>query len=172
MLHCGTCMKRLCFLLVILMVAQMAAAQPNLVVRKSGTMKRFSFGIGDPIKLRASVNDTLLKGNLWALNDSVVTISGLRSTDFKLSEIHYVYRNFGFPRRFGMNMVLGSAVFFTILSINHLINNEPVFSPDVLIVSGAMLGAGLISLSFSQKRYKIGVKWKVSVIWGIHGTIR
>jgi len=69
-------------------------------------------------------------------------------------------------------MLEGSLLFFTILSINHLINNEPVFSPDVLIVSGSLLGAGLISLSFSQKRYKIGVKWKVSVIWGIHGTIR
>ena len=61
-------------------------------------------------------------------------------------------------------MFIAGVAYFTVISFNHLINNEIVFTKDVFIVPTALFGAGLISVSLSQKRCKIGDRWKLKVL--------
>jgi hypothetical protein len=120
--------------------------------------------VGDPIKLRISDNDTLLKGKIWNLRDSVIAVSELRPFDVSLKDIRSVYKQYAFPKKLGKTLMIGSAAIFGIIVVNHLLNNEAVFTPDLFIISGSLMGAGLISLSLSQKKCRIGNTWKLKVL--------
>jgi len=139
-------------------------SQKTLLVEKIGTLRKYTFKVGDPVKLRVSSLDTLLKGRLWALEDSTIMVSELRPFPVDLKEIHSVYKQFAFPKKFGKSLLIGSGVIFSVIMINHLINHEQVFTPDLFLIPGSFAGAGLISLSLSQKRCQIGTKWKVKVL--------
>ncbi|MEI7982510.1 MAG: hypothetical protein WCI71_12725, partial [Bacteroidota bacterium] len=93
-----------------------------------------------------------------------IWIDELRPFEVQLKDVGSVYKQFAFPKKFGKGLVIGSAAIFCIIVFNHLINNEPVFTPDLFIISGSALGAGLISLSLSQKRCRLGNTWKLKVL--------
>ena len=157
-------MKRILILLVLTIATGHVFAQKTLMVEKIGTARKYFYHTGDRLKLRVSKQDTLLVGKLWSIRDSSISVSELRPFDVRLNDIGSVYKRFSFPNRFGKYLAVGSAGIFSIIVINHLINNEQVFTPDLFIISGSVLGGGLISLSLSQKRCKIGLHWKVKVL--------
>jgi hypothetical protein len=157
-------MKKLLSFLILFLIACHVFSQKTFLVEKIGTSRKFLYYTGDYVKLRVTKQDTLLKGKLWSIHDTVISVEGFRPFDVRLSDISYVYKQFSFPEKFGKYLALGSAGIFTIIAINHLMNNEQVFSPDMFIISGSMLGLSLISLSLSQKRCKIGNHWKVKVL--------
>jgi len=134
------------------------------LIEKSGTSRKYYYHAGDYLKLRVSSQDTLLKGKLWSIRDSLISISELRPFDVRLSDIRSVYKQFYFPKKFGTYMAIGGLGIFAIIGFDHLINNEQVFTTDMFIISGSMLGAGLISFSLSEKRCRIGLRWKVKVL--------
>ncbi len=157
-------MKRFLPVLLFCLAAAACFSQKTLLIEKIGTPRKYFYHTGDYIKLRVSKQDTLLAGKLWSVADSVISVDALRPFDVQIRDIGSVYKRFYFPRKFGRYMVTGSAVIFSIIVINHLINNEKVFTPDLLYISGSMLGAGLISLSLSRKRCRIGFVWKIKVL--------
>ena len=107
---------------------------------------------------------TLLKGKLWSIHDSVISIAELRPFDVKLGDIGSVYKKFGFPKRLGVYLGCFGVGIFAVMVTDHLLNNEQVFTPDVFYISGAFIGGSLISFSLSQKRCKIGNRWKIKVL--------
>lgn len=141
-----------------------ATAQKTLVVEKIGTGRRYCYHVGDMLKLRVSSDDTLLKGRLWAMTDSVITLSGLRPIDIRLADVSAVYKQFRFPKKLGGYLVIGGLGIFTIIAANHLLNDEQVFTTDMYIISGSMIGAGLASLLLSEKKCRIGSRWKIKVL--------
>ena len=157
-------MKRILPLLVFYIIAMPCFSQKTLLIEKIGTSKKYFYHAGDYLKLRVSNLDTLLVGKLWSIRDSVISVAELRPFDVRLNEIGSVYKRFYFPRKIGKYLEYGSAGIFAIIVINHLINNEQVFTPDLFIISGSLLGGGLICLSLSQKRCKIGYRWKIKVL--------
>jgi hypothetical protein len=157
-------MKIKLILLVLCLLTGGSYAQKTLIIEKIGTARKYFFHTGDYLKLRVSKQDTLLKGKLWSIRDSSISVSELRPFDVRLADINSVYKRFAFPKKFGKYMCIGSAAIFGIIGINHLINNEQVFTPDMLIISGSMLGAGLISLSLGEKRCRTGKGWKLKVL--------
>ena len=157
-------MKNITVLLVFYFVTGFVIGQKTLMVEKIGTSRKYFYHTGDFMKLRVSKQDTLLKGKLWTIRDSAVSIAELRPFDVRLKDIGSVYKQFYFPKKFGRYMRIGSVVFFTIIAINHLINNEQVFAPDMFIISGSLLGLSIISLSLSEKRCKTGHHWKIKVL--------
>jgi len=157
-------MKKLLVFLVLFLIAVHIYPQKTLVVEKVGTSRRYFYHVGDYLKLRVSSQDTLLKGKLWYIHDSVISVEELRPFDVRLAEIHSVYKQFAFPKKFGRIVGIGSLAIFTIIAFNHLINNEQVFTPDMFIISGSMLGASLISLSLQQKRCRTDGRWKVKIL--------
>ena len=157
-------MKKIIPFLVFYILAGTGFSQKTLMIEKIGTSKKYFYHTGDYLKLRVSKQDTLLVGKLWCLADSVISVEELRPFDVRLNEIGSVYKRFYFPKKIGKYLLYGSAGIFTIIVINHLINNEQVFTPDLFIISGSVLGGGLICLSLSQKRCKIGYRWKIKVL--------
>jgi hypothetical protein len=157
-------MKITIILIVICFVTASGFAQNTLMVEKVGSSRRYFYHTGDYVKLRVSKKDTLLKGKLWAIYDSAIFVSELRPFEVRLGDIGSVYKKFAFPGKFAKYMAIGSAGIFTIIAINHLINHEQVFTPDMFIIAGSMLGAGLISFSLSEKRCNTGKRWKVKVL--------
>lgn len=157
-------MKKIHILLVFIFVTGFAHGQKTLLVEKIGTSKKYFYHTGDHLKLRVSIEDTILKGKLWSVSDSFITVEELRPFDVRLADIGSVYKQFYFPKKLSRYMAVGSAGIFAIIMVNHLINNEQVFTPDMFIISGSILGVGLISFALSEKRCKTGVRWKIKVL--------
>jgi hypothetical protein len=157
-------MKKILILLVFSFTAGFLFAQKTMLVEKVGTSKRYFYHTGDYLKLRVSKQDTLLKGKLWSIHDSIISVSELRPFDVHLRDIGSVYKQFAFPKKFARYMFIGSAGIFAIIAINHIINNEQVFTPDMFIISGSVLGAGLISFSLKEKRCRTDRGWKIKVL--------
>jgi hypothetical protein len=157
-------MKYLLNIALVVLISGQLIAQKTVLVEKLGTHRMFYYMTGDEMKLRVRPGDTILRGSLWDIRDSLITLTGLRSYDVKLSNIGAVYKQFSYPKKFAFHTAVFGGVIFVIIGVNHLINNEPVFSPDLFIISGSFAAASLISLSFSQKRCEIGHRWKVKVL--------
>jgi len=133
----------------------------TLLVEKIGTHRRYGYELGDLIKIRTK-NHLFLCSNLWELNDSSIVVGQNRPTNLK--DVESVYPQFYFPKKFGMYMFLSGITYFAVVSFDHLINKEIVFTKDVFIVPTALFGTGFICVSLSQNRCKIGDHWKLKVI--------
>ena len=157
-------MKRRSLALLFYILALQAFSQTTLLVEKLGTGQRYSYHVGDFMKLRISKQDTVLQGKLWSISDTVISIAELRPFDVSLHEINSVYKRFSFPNKLGKYLIIGSAAFCGIIVINHLMNHEQVFTTDLLYIPGSLLGGGLITLSLGQRRCKIGNRWKIKVL--------
>jgi hypothetical protein len=157
-------MKKYLILFAICAAASHVYAQKTLMVEKIGTSRKYFYHTGDYLKLRVSAKDTLLKGKLWSIGDTLIAVAELRPMDVRIAEIGSVYKQFRFPKKFGRYLIIGSGVFFGIITINHLINNEQVFTMDMLILSGSLMGAGLISISLGEKRCNTSKRWRVKIL--------
>jgi hypothetical protein len=139
-------------------------AQKTMMVEKIGTSRRYFFYKDDFIKIRAVHRDTLLKGKLWHIGDSSIYVYGWRPVEVNVRDVSSVYKKFLFPSKFGRLIGIGGIGIFAIITVNHLINNEQVFTPDMFIISGSMLAVGAISISISEKRCRIGNRWKIKIL--------
>lgn len=133
----------------------------TLLLEKIGTHQRYVYHLGDVIKLSTAKKE-VMESYLWEINDSSVSVGQARPLLIK--NIECVYPQFSFPKKLGKYMFVAGIAYFIVVSANHLINNEMVFSKDVFIAPTALFGAGLISISLSQKRCKIGDRWKLKVM--------
>jgi hypothetical protein len=157
-------MKKVSILLLLCLITNLAFAQKTMMVEKIGTSRKYFYHTDDYLKIRILKQDTLLRGKLSSIQDSLITISELRPLDVRLGDINSVYKQFAFPRKFGKYVCVAGAGIFAIIAFNHLINNEQVFTRDMYILSGSMIGAGLISISLSEKKCRTYKRWKVKVL--------
>ncbi|MCK9220089.1 MAG: hypothetical protein PHF97_10230 [Bacteroidales bacterium] len=157
-------MKNLVVFFLLIFFSGSMVGQKYLLVEKIGTSRKYYYQKGNTLKLRVSKLDTLLRGRLWHIGDTSISVMELRSFEVSLNDIGSVYKQFSFPRKLGKTFAIGSAAIFSIIVINHLINNEAVFTPDLFIITGSVGAASLISFSLSQNRCKIGSKWKLKIL--------
>lgn len=139
-------------------------ARKTFMVEKIGTGKHYFYHEGDYIKLRVQKPDSLMEGRLWSIGDSSVVITGLHPFEVGLGNINSVYKRFAFPTKCTKAFAVAGVVFFSIIGINHLINNEQVFTSDIFIVSGAMFGISAISWALSEKRCRAAKGWKFKIL--------
>ncbi len=156
--------KKTILFVILLSMACLAFAQKTMVVEKIGTSRRYFFHKDDLCKIRASRPDTLLKGTLWHIGDSAISVLGWRPYEVPLRDINSVYKKIYFPSKYGKLIGIGGIGIFAIIAFNHLINNEQVFTPDMFIISGSMLAISAITISLSEKRCRIGNRWKVKIL--------
>jgi hypothetical protein len=142
-------------------------AQKTLLVEKIGRSAKYYSHVGDKIKVKTLENKTIFNGVLTEIRDSSITISSISNNLINVADITYVYRQFPGIRRLGFYLMGFGGVIFLVIAVNNLINNNQVFTQYAFIVSGSFIGAGLISLALSEKRYKIGTRWKVKILDGI-----
>ena len=154
-----------CFLLMIIFSIS-SIAQKTLLVEKIGRSAKYYYHVGDKIKVKTLENKTVYNGVLTEIRDSSITISSISGNLISVADITYVYRQFPGIRRLGFYLMGFGGVIFLVIAVNNLINNDQVFTQYAFIVSGSFIGAGLISLALSEKRYKIGTRWKVKILDG------
>jgi hypothetical protein len=155
-------MRKLILLIMFLAAYSGATAQKTLVLEKIGTPTRYGFHLGDDVKIRTKKQNQIVKNYLWNLTDSSVTI-GPRTT-IPLSEISAVYKHYYFPKLMTRILFYAGAGYFILDSFNNLINNEQVFIPQTMIISGSLLGVSLAIIPLSQKKCKIGIRWKLKIM--------
>ena len=155
-------MRKLILLIMFLAAYSGATAQKTLVLEKIGTPTRYGFHLGDDVKIRKKKQNQIVKNYLWNLTDSSVTI-GPRTT-IPLSEISAVYKHYYFPKLMTRILFYAGAGYFILDSFNNLINNERVFIPQTMIISGSLLGVSLAIIPLSQKKCKIGIRWKLKIM--------
>ena len=157
-------MKKLITFLLFLLMASAGLAQKTLLFEKAGTKTRYGYHLGDNIKVRTIKQDLLLKSYLWGITDSTVTI-GPRTT-IQINDIGAFYRQNYFPKLATKLLFIAGAGYLVIDSFNNLINNQQVFLPQTLIISGALIGVSLALIPLHQSKHKIGISWKVKVLEG------
>jgi formate/nitrite transporter FocA (FNT family) len=81
-----------------------------------------------------------------------------------LKDIKAVYHQYKFPEKFGKYMFLSGMAYFVIVSFDHLINNQAVFTRDVFVVPAAFFATGYITISLSEKKCRVGERWKLKVL--------
>lgn len=155
---------RLRILIVLLLLGFAAVSQNTLLLEKIGTNRKFYFKPGDSFMLRTSKPDTLFKGNIWSIGPRDITIQSYLPLTVKYDNIKYVYIHHRFARQFGKYTCIFAGVTFGVITINHLLNHEQVFTPDLAYLTLPFLGVGLISLSLDREKMKIGPKWKLKVL--------
>lgn len=138
--------------------------QKKMLVEKVGSNQKFYFAKGDRLKIRLTSPDTVLVGKIIQVNDSDLVLSGLRDQIIPLRTIKSVYKEYRFLKKFSRASLVFGGVIFGVIVTNHLLNNEQVFTQDLFIISGAFLGASIITAILAEKQCKIGTKWKIKIL--------
>lgn len=139
-------------------------SQKTLLLEKIGTRRKFFFRVDDRFMLRSVKPDTFIKGRLWDISDKSITVQTYVPNTVQLDNIRFVYKDYKFPKKFGAYCCVFAGVTFSFISINHLLNNEQVFTPDMAYLTLPFLAAGVVCFSLSRERMKIGLKWKLKVL--------
>lgn len=157
-------LKGVFFWSLLFLLSAEALPQKTLLLEKVGSRRKFFFHVEDKFMLRASKPDTFLIGHLWDIGEKNITLQTYVPNTVEYENIKYVYKTYQFPKKFGIYCLIFGGVTAGAITINHLLNNEQVFTPDMAYFCLPFLGAGIISLSFSRERMKIGLRWKLKVL--------
>ena len=147
-----------------LLLLEPAIAQKTLLLEKVGTRRKFFYHTEDVIKLRTIRPDSCFRGHIWDIREKYITLQTYVPLDVQLDNIGFVYKQYPATKKIGKYLCIGSGVFFGIITIDHLLNHEQVFTPDMAYLTLPFLGAGIITLSFSQERFRIGPRWKLKIL--------
>jgi hypothetical protein len=160
----GFLLKRIVFLSVILILWTEALPQKILLLEKIGTKRKFFFHEGDKFMLRTVKPDTFLAGHLWDIKEKNITLQTYIPVTVQLENIRFVYKDYRFAKKFGIYCIIFSGITFGAITLDHLFNHQQVFTPDLAYYTLPFLGAGILSLSLSRERMKIGLKWKLKLL--------
>ena len=141
-----------------------AQPQNTLLLEKVGTKRKFFFHNEDKFMLRTAKPDTFMAGHIWDINKKNITLQTYVPVTVQLDNIRFVYKDYRFPKKFGIFCIIFSGITFGIITIDHLLNNEQVFTPDMAYYTLPFLGTGILCLSLSRERMKIGLRWKMKVL--------
>lgn len=157
-------MKKLVLLFLLLLFAFTCFPQRTLLVEKIGTSHKYYYRQGDLFKLRKKSDDSIIKGTLWSIGGQSLDIFGKTTVEIPVSNIRIVYKRYNFLTASAFTFAQASVYYFLAISVNHLINKEQVLTKDVWIMSGACLAAATLCFSFSEKRCRIGDRWKIKIL--------
>ncbi len=154
-------MKKCFLLLLVVCFWGVSHAQKTIMVKKFGGTSRYSYQVGDMISLH-TIKNQKLTGVIWDFNDSTIDIG--EHYVVRWGEIKSIRRDLYAPKLISKILLLLGVGYFTLDAANNLINNQQVFNTSTLIVSGAMIGGGLILIPFRHKNLKIGQKWRIYLL--------
>lgn len=154
-------MKNWICILCLICFSSNAAAQRTIMVKKFNGMTRYSYQTGDNISVRTFKNQRLT-GIIWYFTDSTLAIG--EHYVIRWEDIKSVRREVYAPKLFSKLLLILGAGYLTLDAANNLINNQQMFNTNTLIVSGAMIGAGLVLIPLSHKNLKIGDKWRIYLL--------
>lgn len=157
-------MKKPILLLSLFLLVIDAFPQKTILIEKIGTSHKYYYRPDDFFKLRTKSNDSVMRGNLLSVGEQSITLFSTASVDIPVSDIAMVYKRYNFLMASAFTFAQAGIYFFLAILFNHLYNHQPVMTSDVFIISGACFAAAAVCFSFSEKRCKIGDRWKVKIL--------
>jgi len=139
-------------------------AQKTLLLEKVGTSRKFFFHDEDKFMLRTVNPDTFISSRLWDFNEKSLSLHTYIPFTVQYDNIRFVYKDYKFVKKMGFYCIIFSGVTFTVISINHLLNNEQVITPDMAYLTLPFIGAGILCVSLSRERMKLGLRWKLKFL--------
>jgi hypothetical protein len=156
--------RKISVFILLLLLITLANAQNLLILERPGTIKNFKYEVSDIIKIRTLSSDTLLKGVITFINDSIVVINNIQPV--AISDIGKVYRTqWGFTFLQGLFLTAG-APYLLISTVNGIINNdEPIVPNETIIISGSLLAAGAAITPLTTRKFRIdNKKWRLRIL--------
>jgi hypothetical protein len=156
--------RKIIFLLFLMMPFLCLYGQQYLVVQKAGGIKNFKYETDKPISIQTAKGDFVIEGRISKITDTTVFIDNLY--EIKYSNIQTVLRPRVFWKRLSkLFFIRGGIAYATIVGINGLINNDsPIIDEQTLIISAVMVATGFALRPFYVKKMDIGEKWKFKVL--------
>ncbi|MEI6889657.1 MAG: hypothetical protein ACOYM0_07740 [Bacteroidales bacterium] len=153
-----------CLWVLILLFTADGFTQKTLLLEKVGTRRKFFFHDEDKFMLRTVKPDTFVSSRLWDFNEKNLSLHTYIPFTVEYDNIRFVYKDYKFVKKMGFYCIIFSGVTFTAISINHLLNNEQVVTPDMAYLTLPFLGVGILCLSLSRERMKMGLRWKLKFL--------
>jgi len=138
------------------------SGQSTLLLEKIGTPKKYTYQIGDFINVKTKTKHLRLKSFLWSIEDSSIMIGTHYTVRF--DDIKSVRRDIYFLNLLSKITLVVGATYITLDIVNNLINNRQVLEPTSLVISGSLIGVGLVLIPISHRNIGIGLKWKLKVL--------
>lgn len=153
--------RRLLFVLFLLTSTLSYSQSALLLVKKKQSAKTGRFKAGDDIKVFTH-GDREIAGVLGVITPKAIYISGSRVA---LDSIHKIRKYNKALIANGFTVSAAGVVFAGILTVNQLINNEPLgLEQNSYIVASGFVVAGLLIARMGYKTYKLDEKHYFDVI--------
>lgn len=153
-------MKLLLFLFVLILTCHQYAQQTLLMLQKRNSNKNVFYKKGDEISFRVNESKTKVSGEIAAIQDSVIVFKGF---DVKVSEISSLYIDE--KTRWWLRYKIEQLAFITgggYLLLDVINTGE--FNSNTLIISGSLIGVGLIARVFIGNMIKIRGRTRLKVL--------
>jgi hypothetical protein len=161
-------MKKIATLLTLLIcMAGIVHGQKLLILERPGTTKYYIFKTGDRIRLYDGRSMRMIQGDISRITDTMIEINTLEPV--YLSRVKAVYRPLTMLRIFSRTAEIAGAGYLILTGFNRAINKDvPVINPETLILSAALMGAGVATSFLRYRKFTIGDKWRLKVIYKEH----
>ena len=155
-------MKKYFLFIFALLVACSSLCQNVLVLHKITSTKKYFYMPGDYIRLKTKTGNLKLNNFIGTIGDSSFQVGN--KYNVKLDEVKTITRKIHGVALLSKLLMIAGGGYLLIDSFNRLINNEQVFYPQTLIISGSFIAAGLVLIPVANRQYHIGLKWKLKIL--------
>ena len=135
-------------------------AQNILLLKRNFGTKRVRYYVNYEIEFKTKL-DRLHQGNILYISANEIF---LKDTVINIADIKEVIKRRKFFRSTSSLSFTAGLIYLPVAAINNLLQNRQFLDSYDMKASGTFLGAGLLALPFSKKRYKVGKHWELSII--------
>jgi hypothetical protein len=137
-------------------------SQRIMMLEKLGKGHWYRYEMGDDITLQRFTDELRFTGTITSISDTGFTVD--MTIVISLKEVEYVWRQYPSRKKKGNYVMIAGGVLVGITTINNIANNNTVIDPVYVAVGAGISAAGLLWRSFSQPRYKAGLRWKLKIL--------
>jgi hypothetical protein len=148
--------------LAVLLICQVSFSQKMLMLSKLGNTNHRYFSFDDHIDLKTHPSNLKVRGLIAYIGDTSMILG--KSFNVPYKDIAAIRQDVYWPGIVSKISLIAGAGYLALDVVNNLINNEQVFDPSTLYISGALIGFGLVLIPLSHRYVPIGVRWKLTVM--------
>lgn len=139
--------------------------QKYLVLDKPGRTKRIRYYKGSEIVFKLKGDRIMYSDPITEITDSTITIFNTPVYIRDIDKI-FIYHEGWFIRQGSVMFPLAGALYLVMAALNPAVSGGKAFqiSTGTAIVSGSLIGGGLLLKAFARKGHKIGKRKRLSVM--------